>query len=115
MRWHGHDGTGAIAGQNIVGNPDGNFFVVNRIDGISAGEYASFILGQLGTFQIGFFGDVRLVFCDGIALLRSRDLVNELMLRRKDHVSSSEQCVRASREYFDWIISYNSIKNNACP
>ena len=33
-----HDGAGAVAYQHIVGDPDGDFFCVDRIDGISTGE-----------------------------------------------------------------------------
>ena len=34
MRRHGHDGAGAVTHQDIIGHPDGDLFVVDRIDGI---------------------------------------------------------------------------------
>ena len=54
MRRHGHDRAGAVAGENVVGNPDRNFLAVDGIDGVSAGEHAGFFFGQFGAFEIGF-------------------------------------------------------------
>ena len=33
MRRHGHDRAGAVAGENIIGDPDRDLFPVDRIDG----------------------------------------------------------------------------------
>ena len=30
MRRHGHDRAGAVAGENVIGDPDGNLFAVDR-------------------------------------------------------------------------------------
>ena len=81
MRGHGHDGAGAVAGEDVIGNPDGNFLSINRIDGVSAGEHAGFLLGQFSPFEIGLLGDFGFVFCYRFALFGRCDLVNQLVFR----------------------------------
>ena len=65
VRGHGHDRAGAVAGQDVIGDPDGNLLAVDRVDAHSAGEDAGFFLRQFGAFQVAFLGDLRLVCRDG--------------------------------------------------
>ena len=43
VRGHGHDGAGAVAHQDEVGDPDGDLFAAVRIDGVVPGEEAFLI------------------------------------------------------------------------
>jgi hypothetical protein len=52
MRRHGHDGSGAVADENIIRDPHGNFFAVHRIDGITTREDASLAFCQVGSIEI---------------------------------------------------------------
>src|ERR1019366_2304854 len=61
MRRHGHDSARAIAGENVVGNPDRDFSAVPRIDGKRAGPASGFFLGEFSAFEVGFAGGVRAV------------------------------------------------------
>ena len=61
VRRHGHDRAGAVAGENVVGNPDRNLLAVDGIDGVGAGEDAGFFLGQFGAFEVALLGDLGLV------------------------------------------------------
>ena len=63
MRRHGHDGAGAVAGENVIGNPDGNLLAVDRIDGVSAGEHAGFFLRQFSAFEIGLYWQPQFGIC----------------------------------------------------
>ena len=102
MRRHGHDCAGAVAGEHVVGNPDGNLLAVDRIDGVSAGEHAGFFLRQFGAFQIGFFGNFGFViFAIASLLFRRGDLINELVFRRQHHVSRAKQRVGPRGEHAD--------------
>src|SRR5262245_23290170 len=52
MSRHSHDRSGAIGGQNIVGDPDGNTRLIDRVDGKGAGENACLLLGEFRAFQV---------------------------------------------------------------
>ena len=43
VRRHGHDRAGAVARQHVVGDPDRDLLVVDRIDGVRAGEHAGLL------------------------------------------------------------------------
>src|SRR5208282_3910428 len=47
----GHDRAGAIAHHYVIGDPDRDFLVVDRIEGVAAGEDTGFLFFQRGTFQ----------------------------------------------------------------
>ena len=49
---YGHNGTCSVASKNIVGNPDWDFFAIDRIDGISTRPNPCFFLGKVGTSQV---------------------------------------------------------------
>ena len=70
VRRNGHDGAGAVAGENVVGDPDRDLLTGGRIEGTSAGEDAGFFLGQFRPFEVGFPGDFGLVTFDGRPSLR---------------------------------------------
>ena len=55
VRGHGHDRAGAVAGQHVVGDPDGDLLAVDRVDGVGAGEDAGLFLGQVGALELGFW------------------------------------------------------------
>ena len=63
MAWNRHDRSGSIAGQDIIGNPDGDLFAVDRINGESAGENPGFLFGKVSAFEIGFRWDFFPVCC----------------------------------------------------
>src|SRR5215831_14867938 len=46
------DRAGAVAEQNVIGDPDRNFFLVSRIDCKRAGEDAGFFFRELGPLKI---------------------------------------------------------------
>jgi len=93
VRRHRHDGSRAIADQHIVGDPDRHFLVIDRIDGIRAGEHAGLFLVFLtlaitaGRGPGAIRGDRRLLAGRGQTL-------DEGVLRGDDHVGRTEQCIR---------------------
>jgi hypothetical protein len=101
VRWHGHDGAGTVAGEDVIRDPDGNFFTVDRIDGISAGENAGLFLGQFSTFQVGLLCDFDFVFCDRFTLFRRDDLLNEPVFRRQHHIGRAKKRVGTRGENRD--------------
>ena len=40
---HGHDGAGAVAGQHVVGDPDGDALAVDGVDGVGADGHAGLL------------------------------------------------------------------------
>ena len=45
MRRHRHDSAGTVADENIVGDPNWDLLLADRVDGKGAGEDAGFLLG----------------------------------------------------------------------
>ena len=62
---HGHDRASAVADEHVVGDPDWCGFVVHGIDGVAAGEDASFFFGELGAVEIAFAGGGFAISFDG--------------------------------------------------
>ena len=103
MRGHGHDGTGAVAHEHVVGDPDGNALVVHRVDGVSTGEDAGLLLRQLGALQIALPRGLFAILLDGGELLLARDFIHEAMFGSEDHVSGSKQRVGPCGEDGDGV------------
>ena len=61
-----HDGAGAVAGENVIGDVNGDFLLGGGINSVGAGEDTSLFLVFLA-FDFGFFQCVLLVFIDGVA------------------------------------------------
>ncbi len=61
VRWHGHDRARAIARQHIVGDPDRDALVVDRIDRIATGPDAGlFLIGRLA-LDLGLAARLQLI------------------------------------------------------
>ncbi len=88
-----HDRAGAVAHQDIIGDPDWNAFVVGGIDGERAGERACFLFGQIGALEIGFRGDCGAIGFDGFALFFCRDLIDQGIFRGEHHVGGAVERV----------------------
>ena len=66
MGGHGHDGAGAVASQNIIGNPDRYFIAGEPVNDVSAGKNAVFFLFGGKPFDISKAagpGDIGFDFC----------------------------------------------------
>ena len=99
VRRHGHDRAGAVAHQHVVGDPDRDLLVVDRIDRVAAGEDAGLLLLQLRAFQLALLRRLRLDSVSTAArCCRRRDFLDERMLRREHHVGRAEQRVGPRRE-----------------
>ena len=61
-----HDGAGAVASKNVIGDVDGDFLLSSRIYRIGAGEDSSLFFVFLA-FDFGFFQGVLLVFNNCVA------------------------------------------------
>ena len=94
MGGDGHDGSGSVAHQHIVRDPDGNLFSIDRIDGIGSGEDPCFFLGEVRAFQVAFGGALGAVLFHSMFLFRRGDGIYQRVLRGKNHVGGSEEGVR---------------------
>ena len=109
-----HDGTGAVANQDVVGNEYRHLFAADRVGGVSAQEDAGLLLVLLA-LQVGLGGNCGAVSGDGLgwgflaegpALIHTlvgtttgfNQLIHQLVLRSEHHVGGSEESVRASGE-----------------
>jgi hypothetical protein len=96
-----HHGTRPVGGEHVVGDPDRNLFTGYGVGRkgtrkssalfVSLGQPSAFASPH-GLFDVGF---------DLGALRGSRDLFDERVLRRENHVGRPEERVGAGREDFD--------------
>ena len=81
VRRHGHDRSGAIPRQDIVGDPDRNPLAVDGIDRVAAGKDAGLHTITLGPFAIALEGCLLAIRLDLAGMLRRRQCVNQGVLR----------------------------------
>ena len=98
VRRHRHDRAGAVAGQDIVRRPDRHLPAVDRVDRVRAGEDSAFVLGQVGALEVALLRRLGLVRPDFGLVFRGNNLLEQLALRRHDHVRRAEQRVRSRGE-----------------
>ena len=96
---HGHDGPGAVAHQHIVGDPDGNAGLVDRVDRMGAGEDPGLFLGQVGPFEFALVRGGADIAVDRLPLFRGGQRPDEGVFRGKHHVGGAEKGVRPGREH----------------
>ena len=99
MGRHGHDGTGAVGGQNVIGNEDGDLLVVDRVDAHDTLELdAGLLLVQLAALKVALAGSLCLISLDCVGILDEaflQPLLDDGVLRGDDHVGSAEQGIAA--------------------
>ena len=103
VRRNGHDGPRAVAGEDIVGDPDRDLLPVDGIDGIGTGEDAGLFLGEIGALEIALGIDGLHVGLDCRALSLGGDLCDQRMLRGKYEVGRAEEGVGSRREDGDGV------------
>ena len=103
MGGHGHDGPGAVAREDVVGDPNGDLAAGHRVQGKGAGPDAGFVFGQLGAFQIGLGSGELLILLHRRGLCRRGNSRHEPMLGRQHHVGCPEQGVGPRGEHPDLL------------
>lgn len=93
---NGHDGSGSVAHQDIIRDPDRDPVAVDRVDRVSAGEDAGFLLGVRGTVEVGLVAGFLNVLLDGRPLSVGGDQIDQLVFRGQNHVGGPEESVRPS-------------------
>ena len=97
----GHDGAGSVAGQDVVGDPDGDVLAVDGILGVGADEDPGLLLafGLPGTLALAGSGvDIGVHGGPGIVAGDPRD---EWMLGCQHHVGGAEEGVGTGGEDLD--------------
>ncbi len=94
----GHDGTSAVAHEDVVGYPEGNGSSGDGVKGMRAEGDAGFFFGEVGAFQVGLAGASFAVGGDGRALVRGGELINKGVFGGEDHVSDAKERVGTGGE-----------------
>ena len=103
VRWDGHDGSRAVAGEDIIGDPDRDLLPVDRIDRGDAKRHAGLLLGEVGAFQITL-GVARLpVSLHRLAPGGGGELLHKRMLGRQYQIGGSEEGIRPRGEDRDGL------------
>ena len=94
-----HDCTGAVAGQDVVGNKDRNFLIIDRVDAHNTIQTnTGLVLVQLGTLHIALAGSFQLICLYFIGIFDDalfQPFTHQRMLRRNDHISRTKQGIAA--------------------
>ncbi len=95
-----HDGARSVAGQHIVGHPDGNVLTREGIDGIAAGEHARHALLDLA-LALGLVLHLVKIGVYQRLLLGSGEQGHIFGLRSEHHEGDAEDGVGAGGEYLE--------------
>ena len=105
MRGHGHNRTGTVVGQHVVGSPHGQLCAGQRVDRVAAGEHAGLLaLGGLA-IDIAQRLDVLAVLLQGGLLLGCHNLLGERRIRSNHDEGCAVQGVRAGGEHGEGLSS----------
>ncbi len=117
MGGYGHDGSRPIFHQDEIADPDGELFVIERIDGVAAGEEADFFCGSQ---VFGFDGGLLHVRELGLGLLSDRRTLqeprDERMCGSEDDGRRAVNGIDARGENFDGLDAgkIGNFKFDAC-
>ena len=99
VRGHGHNRTGTVVGQHVVGGPHGQLCAGQRVDRVAAGEHAGLLaLGGLA-IDIAQRLNVLAVLLQGGLLLGCHDLLGERRIRSNHDEGGTVQGVGAGSEH----------------
>ncbi len=92
-----HDRTGSVRRKNVIRYPDRNRLSVNRIDRIRPREDAGLCFGKVGAVEVALEGGLFTVGFDLWLLLNRRQLINQKVLRRDNHIRRPKERIRTGR------------------
>ena len=98
VRRHSHNGSGAVAGQHIFRNPNGNLPAREGIEGVGAGKDAGHLAGLCDALTLGLLLGLQQIGLNGLLLLRRCELLHPLALGSQNHEGNSEDSVGAGGE-----------------
>ena len=108
---HRHDGAGAVAHQDVIGDENGGLLAVDGVDGHNAFQpHAGLFLGHFGALEVGLTGGSLPVRPHGIHIGDAvGPLIDIRVFRRHDHVGRAEQGIGAGG-IDDQLIAAGGIK-----
>ena len=109
-----HDRSCAIACQNIIRNPDRNFFSIYRVDSISTCKYTCFFFIQFSSFKIRFRFAALAISKYSFSLLRCSDFFNIRMFRSHYTICCSKQCIASGSKYGEFLVRILDFKDYIC-
>ncbi|MPN08983.1 hypothetical protein SDC9_156271 [bioreactor metagenome] len=97
MARHRHNGAGAIGGQHVIRDKNGDLLAVYRVDAPHTIQLdTGFVFCQLGALKLAFARSGIAVGAHFVDILDlARPFVDKLVLGRNDHVGHAKQRVRA--------------------
>ena len=101
---HSHDGTRSVTSQHIVTDIDGNPFLRNGIDGITAGEHATYLLLD-HALALGLVLHLVKIGIDGGTLVGSDHIVHVDALGSQYHEGNSKDGVGTSGENQEALVA----------
>ena len=99
VRRHRHDGAGAVGHQHVVGDPDRDVLVVDRIDRVGAGERAALVPARRLAFDVGLAGGAGHVRLHLGAPRRRGELGHQRMLGGQHHEGGAPQGIGPGGEH----------------
>ena len=102
---HGHNRARPIGDQHVIRDPDRDARVVDRVDGIRAGEDAGLLFLGAHALDLALAGGLDLVGFHRLAELRLRNAVHQRVLRRQHHKRRAPERVGPGGEHHQISLS----------
>ena len=103
---HGHDRSGAIIGQDVIGGPDRKSFTVDRVDRIPVEEDAGFRPGGIEAIHLGRLLHLLEVLGEFLLSCRTRcEFCREVGIGCDDEEGRAVQGVRSRCVHRYWVIA----------
>ncbi len=100
---HGHDRAGTVAHQHIVGDPDRDAFIIDRVDRIPAGEDTGLLAFSVLAVNVALAGGHLLIGVHLGCCLRGGQLLHQRMLGGQHHEGGAPQRIRPGGEDFQRV------------
>ncbi len=106
MSRHRHNGTGSVAHQHVVRDPDRDVLPGSRVDGITTCENTGFLARDGLALNIRLTFGLLLVGTDLVQLSRCRDLFHQRVLGGQHHEGHTPERVGAGGEDLDRVARF---------
>lgn len=103
VRGHAHDGARAVGAEHIVCNPNGHFFSVDGIDGVTARKAPCLFPGSGHAVDFGSLGALGDIGVDLGGMFGRGELRDERMLGREYDIGDPEEGIGAGGEHAEGL------------
>lgn len=99
VRCNAHNRARAVTCKDVIGNENGDFPAVYRVDGVTSREHARLFARGRKTFNLVNFAALQFIVFDNLFVFFGDDLIDKRAFGRENDVRDTENRVGARREH----------------